>query len=251
MKEGLKRVQRKRLSDQIIEQITSLITSGRLKVGNKLPAEHVLMKQLGVGRSSLREAIRALTLTGVLSVGPGRGTYITDPPNRLLEGVLDWNVSIRKEKIKQFFEARIVLEEAIVGLVVKNATESDIAELQKKLTDLKTAKTDTEKFVQADLAFHLTLAKASHNEVLYGFFNELRPLLRAWNEQARRLFNSQGMDVERDKHAKILEAIERRDSERAQLYMREYLEKSSQDLTAQLVDKQMDKLIKYMLAVEK
>lgn len=233
MKRILKRVEKKRLSDQIVEQITSLLSDGKLKPGNKLPSEHVLMELFGVGRSSVREAKRALILTGLLSSTPGHGTYILASSNNLQKETLG------KESIRHFFEARIILEQATAELAAKNATPADIAKLRNILVDLKAAKKDTEKFVQGDLAFHFALAEAGHNEVVYRFLMELRPLIQAWTEQGTALISDRTADLERHKHEEILEAVERKDGEKARLLMRTYLEHTSKSLTIRLLKKQI------------
>ena len=83
MKRNSFKIQRKRLSDQIIERLIAMMANGELKPGDKLPPEPQLMDQFGVGRSSIREAIGALELIGLITVRPGHGTHITDSPDKV------------------------------------------------------------------------------------------------------------------------------------------------------------------------
>ncbi len=113
MKSSVKRIERKRLTDQIVEQLVLLIRRGKLKSGDKLPTERELMNQVGVGRSSLREAIGALLLTGVLTSRPWHGTYVNTSSGKLLSKTLGWRIESGSEKVEELIEARIILEQAM------------------------------------------------------------------------------------------------------------------------------------------
>lgn len=135
MESTVKPIKRRRLTDQIVDRLVSLIVRGNLKNGDKLPVERELMEQFGVGRSSLREAIGALLLTGVLTTHPGRGTFVSISSDEFTSQALTWRVQMGRENIKEIVEARIVLEQAIAGLAAVNATETDIAEVKTLLRD--------------------------------------------------------------------------------------------------------------------
>jgi len=217
MKSGMTRVDRKRLPDQIAEQILSLIEKGKLRIGDKLPPEQVLTKEFGVGRSSLREAIGALAIIGVLNASPGRGTYVIASPISPLESPAKWDTIKRYGKARELVEARIILEQASAELAAKKATEQEIGELETRLSSLEHAKTNAQTFNQADLSFHLALAKASHNDILVRFLSELRHPIRTWMDGITRYISADDIDVVIRQHAEILEAIEKRDVEKARL----------------------------------
>jgi GntR family transcriptional repressor for pyruvate dehydrogenase complex len=183
MKKRVLKIERKRLTDQIIEHIVSMISGGELKAGDMLPPEPELMRQFGVGRGSLREAIGALSLTGILSVRPGHGTQVVASDDTFLKKPLEWSASIRNETVEELIEARIVIEEAVAGVAAAKATDEDIAELKHILEQIDAVKKNKKKTVQYDVVFHLAVAKASHNRVLLRTVSELKHLMRTWMEQ--------------------------------------------------------------------
>jgi GntR family transcriptional repressor for pyruvate dehydrogenase complex len=224
MKSQVKRVEKTRLSDQIIKQILSLIEKGKLKIGDKLPSESILTRQFGVGRSSLREAMGALSLMGVVSIQPGQGTYVTATPEKPLENIFDWNTLRRQDRVRELVEARIILEEAIVGFAVEKARDEDIAELRNNLAYQKSVMTNRKKYIKADWSFHMALAKASHNEVLARFFLDLQQPSIAWMERQTPLRGDRLMNSSTEQHAEILKAIEAKDADKAKLAIRQHLE---------------------------
>lgn len=240
MKSNVKPIKRRRVTDQIVEQLVSLIASGKLKKGDKLPVELELMEQFGVGRSSLREAIGALLFTGVLTAHPGRGTFVSVSSDEFLSRALTWRIKMGGENIKELIEARIALEQALAGLAAVSATETDIAEIRHYLELMKknTQKRNPDQ-VQTDLLFHLALAKASHNATLFGFLSELRNLMILWLKQALRAAKIYSLgDIIKD-HEAILNAVAAHEVEKAQSAMRRHLEKSANNLSYLLLRKQL------------
>lgn len=237
MKSKVIQIKRRRLTDQIVDQLVSMIVGGKLKRGDKLPPEYVLMKQFGVGRGSLREAIGALSLVGVLTVRPGYGTHVTVSPEKFLAKPLSWGLlTTGSDKVRELIEARIVLEQAIVGLAAERATEEDIAEIRYHQAQLKAVKKPGRKAIQADLLFHAALAKASHNTVLARFLLELRHLMRSWMEQKVLIIG--GYDQVGEQHDEILCAIEAHDVERARSALCNHLKSTGDKLASILLEKQ-------------
>ena len=234
-------IQRTRLTDQIVGRMLSLISNGKYKVGDKLPSERVLMKQLDVGRSSLREATGALLLTGILTSRPGRGTFISASPDVLTARSLTWRVQMGRERIEELVETRIILEQAIAGLAAARCGEIEIAETKRELDLFELAlKSNTRTAqVQADLSFHFALAKASHNATLIRFLSELSNLMRLWMKQTIRAGSIYSTSALLEDHREIVHAIEEHDSERAQKAMRKHLEMSARNLSSMVLHKQL------------
>lgn len=230
-------LEKKRLTDQIIDHFVSLLTSGKLRRGDRLPPEHVLMKQFGVGRSSLREAIGALSLVGLLTVRPGRGTHVNMSADEFLAKPLRWGLSmIGRDRVHELIEARIALEQTIVGFAAKRATKEDLTEIRYWHNQLRSMRRPGRKGIQADLSFHAALAKASHNDVLRRFQAELRQPLRSWMEQKAALVR--GYDLTISQHEAILKAVEARDVEGAEAAMRAHLESVGERLLAALLQRE-------------
>ena len=218
----LNQVTRRRLTEEIVDQLVSLIVSGKLKRGNKLPPERELMKQLGVGRSSLREAIGSLSLIGVLVVRPGSGTYVTVSREEFLAKPLSWGIPIGHGRTQELVEARRILEEATASLAAERASEADIAEMRYHLTQMKTNRRHLRKVINADMSFHETLAKASYNSLLLNFLMQIGNLLRSWKEETLLIPGVYDSAVE--EHEKILSAIEEHNAERARAALCRHLE---------------------------
>ena len=184
MKSATIKIHRTRLTEQIVEELVSMIAAGTFKPGDKLPPEPELMKHFGVGRSSIREAIGALSLIGVLNVSHGRGTRVNASADEALSRSLGWVMStMGRDKVHELVESRIQIEQSIVRLVVEKATDEDVAEIRYYHEQLRAAKKGSRKLIQADLAFHTALAKASQNNILIRFLSELRQPMRRWMEQ--------------------------------------------------------------------
>ncbi|MGE4557395.1 MAG: FadR/GntR family transcriptional regulator [Desulfovibrionaceae bacterium] len=221
MKRKQLKLQRKRLSDQVIEELIARITSGELQAGDKLPPEPQLMEQFGVGRSSIREAIGALELLGLLSVRPGQGTRITDATDTPRSIGLSL-ITMGREKIRELVEARTELEQIIARFAAERATEDDIAEIKKQHKKLIQAQKNGAKLITADMEFHTAVASACHNTVFIRFFSELHQPIRHWMQQKAKY--DWGFDRVVEEHEAILHAIEAHDADAAQAAMQQHIE---------------------------
>jgi GntR family transcriptional repressor for pyruvate dehydrogenase complex len=238
MKPNSMRVERKRLTDQIIDQLTTMIADGKFTPGDKLPPEPILMEQFGVGRSSLSEAIGALSLIGILTVRPGRGTHVSSSAGEFLSKPFHWGMFISwREKLHEFIEARINLEQVLVDMAAERATDAEIEEIKRSHKLLGSSKLTKRKAIQADLVFHMSIAKASHNSVLARFLEELRQPLKNWMEQKASLFGGNYSLFE--EHDAIFNAIQERNPEQARRAIREHIESAGKRLTAILLERRV------------
>ena len=110
MGQGSFKLERKRLADQIIDKLASMIATGELKPGDKLPSEPELMKNFGVGRSSIREAVGALSLIGLVTVRPGHGTHVAVPSEESQSKPIGLMLTVGRDKIRELVEARLIIE---------------------------------------------------------------------------------------------------------------------------------------------
>ena len=236
MKSTSMRIERKRVTDQIIDQLIAMISEGKFKPGDKLPSETALMELFGVGRSSLREAVGALSLVGMLTVQPGHGTHVAPSAGEHSSRPLRWGMFVGwREKLHEFIEARIALEQTLVGMAAERATEAEIEEIRRAHNLLKASKLTRRNAIQADLDFHVSIANASHNSVLARFLEELRQPVRNWMEQKASLFG--GYDRVYEQHDAVFNAILNRDPVRAQRMIKEHLEAVGERLTAALLER--------------
>lgn len=219
----MKRIRRNKLSDEIINQILASIRKGELKVGDKLPSETDLTEQLGVGRSSLREALRALSLVGIVNVRHGKGAYVNADPESLALYSLEWQDIKEQQKVQEIIEARMHLEQIIVQLVIEKASEDDFHELRNRLRHMQSLRNERDAYIQADLAFHFALAKASHNSIILGFYHNVRHIMRTWLERTMPRIRRQDRNITEQQHSDLLEAIEARDLTKAQMVIRRHI----------------------------
>jgi len=161
------------VTDEAIEKIKAMITSGALKAGDRLPREADLAAELGLSRSSLREAVRALSLVNILDVRRGDGTYVTslDPPVLLeaLSFIADFH---RDDTVLDFLRVRRILEPAATAMAAERITEAD-SEGLRKLLDSLGPDPDVDDLVANDLEFHRRISACSGNAVLCSLLETL------------------------------------------------------------------------------
>ncbi len=168
------------LTDEAIEKIKAMIVSGTLRAGDRLPKEADLAADLGLSRSSLREAVKALSLVNILDVRRGDGTYVTSLEPPVLLEVLSFIVDFHRDtSVLEFLRVRRILEPAATAMAAERITPEDSDGLRKLLDSLGPAP-DAEELVANDLEFHRRIAACSGNSVLYSLLETLsRPTTRA------------------------------------------------------------------------
>nr|WP_221475071.1 FCD domain-containing protein [Sphaerisporangium rubeum] len=173
----MRTAQRASLVDQVIEQLKDQITSGSWQMHAKIPTETVLAEQLGVGRNTVREAVRALTHAGLLECRQGDGTYVRATSE--LSGAMARR--LRAAEHMEILEVRRALEIEAAKLAAVRRTEGDIEliEAALKRRDQAWMAADTDTFVEADLAFHIAVVEATHNRVLIDLYKDFSTALRA------------------------------------------------------------------------
>lgn len=154
--------------DQIIEQIRQAIANGRFKMGDKLPSEFELMEELGVGRNSLREAMRVLGTMGVVEVRRGDGTYFcTEIKPNVMDFVV-YSMLLEKSNASEVVELRQTLDEDVLVLAMQHCTAEDIAQLEDYIAQMRDffASGEIARAAKADYAFHIFLAHCARNRFL-------------------------------------------------------------------------------------
>jgi GntR family transcriptional regulator, transcriptional repressor for pyruvate dehydrogenase complex len=199
------------LTDQAIEKIKDLIVAGEFSPGAKLPKERELAERLGLSRNSLREAVRALTLIGVLEPRQGDGTYVTSlEPELLLAGTMFVSDLLTGTTLLELHEVRRILEPAATALAAMRLTEDELQLLAECLQRMDAAET-TQAFIDSDLEFHRIIVSACGNATLASLIQNLSGgTLRA---RLWRAINERGaVDSTRELHHDIYRALVARDS---------------------------------------
>lgn len=217
-----KTVQPLRLYEQIVQQIKESILTGALKPGDQLPAEPELAHQFSVSRTAVREAVKVLREKGLVEAYSGRGTFITNGTSQAVSQSLDLMIKINQpENSGRLVEVREIFEPEIAALAATRSDERHLAALRKSIAVMDRALQDAEAFIEADMGFHLLLAKAAGNPLIMSLIDPIVGLLR---EQRMRIFRLNGGGERGQIHHRcILRAVEERDADKAREAMRAHL----------------------------
>ena len=221
-------VRTSRLYEQIVQQIEETILKGDLKAGDQLPAERDLAEQFGVSRTAVREAVKALREKGLVEAYTGRGTFVTNGTSHAIRQSLDLMVRIgQPEGATYLAEVREILEPEIAALAALRAEEQHLGIMREAVRVMDESLHDAERFIEADLDFHLALAEAAANPIILSLIDSIVGLLR---EQRLRTFQSaNGPQRGQHCHRRILEAVETRNAEGARIEMRAHLQQVRED----------------------
>ena len=223
---------RESLSTEISRKLLDYLLAGHVGPGERLPPERKLAEVLGVGRGVVREALKSLTLLGLLEVRQGDGTYVKRTDSELLPQAIEWGLLLGTPRILDLIEARRHLEVIVGGLAAERRDEEDLTELRSLLAEMRSAMGDADRFVRADVAFHLRVAEAAGNDTLYQIMLNIRSLLQVWI--ARVMHAASDYHPSLDDHVPILEAIEARDVPAARVAVAAHLERATDRLAATL-----------------
>ncbi|MBB5784219.1 FadR/GntR family transcriptional regulator [Nonomuraea jabiensis] len=166
------------LVEQATQHLREQITQGEWPVGTRLPGENALAKTLGVGRSTVREALRALAGAGLVQARQGSGVFViaTEIATVISE---DWPARLRRAAITDVYEVRMMVETQAARMAAQRRTEEDVAALEEALAAReRAAAQDDAAFVDADIALHAAVVAAAGNPVLTDLFAEFAPALR-------------------------------------------------------------------------
>lgn len=209
-----------KLSDRVINQIKQDITAEKYKAGEKIPAEPELMKLYNVGRSTIREAIKTLAMSGVLKVQQGSGTFVN---NNFQE--LSIEQRLKRARFGDINAVRALLEKEIVRLATLNHTDENIAEIAQSLENRKQAikKEDRDECADADIAFHMAIANASLNPVLAELYYSFTLIIRDFFS-AREVQGISYFAMSHHMHEELFKAIKSRKPQKAQQIFQEILD---------------------------
>ncbi|MFL6449351.1 MAG: FadR/GntR family transcriptional regulator [Bryobacteraceae bacterium] len=217
------------LTASAFEELISYVVHGAWAVGDRIPPERVLCQQLGIARTSLREALKAMELIGMLDSRVGDGTFVCDR-SQFLSRPLLWAITGTDEaELRDIMEARLFLEQDLAGLAAERGSESEIEQIGKTLADMRSCIAKRKSPIEADMQFHLAIARAAHNEVMRNAVQLLRNLLRQWLQL--KLLMPQVPDEVLQQHEAVFAAIKARNTSAAQTAMAVHLDKTAQLVT--------------------
>jgi GntR family transcriptional regulator, transcriptional repressor for pyruvate dehydrogenase complex len=204
----LKRRPKPRVYEQIVRQIRDMIHTGKLAPGDRLLPERQLSETLGVSRTAVREALSKLASIGLIEVKPGGGAWVKQVT---LDAVIEPLAAIllkEREAVAQLMELRSILESKAVLIAAQRATPPDVARLKwcayRVIEDIRAGQDATE----SDIEFHLSIAKATHNELLVSITAMMSGLLReAYGPLRERMLQGPNAATYGEQHLGISEAI--------------------------------------------
>ncbi len=220
-------VQRSGVKHQVFEQLRDRIMQRTWPPGAKIPSENALAQALGASRVSIREALHMLSSLGLLETRHGGGTYVREYSGEVFLNPLLPMLALDTLDILYVLEYRKIVEKGIVSLVVERAGDPEIAELEDAYRAMQATRNDPKAFAEADLRFHLTLAKATQNPVVAKVNDVITNVLKV---SMYGIVGSLGAKDGLYYHRRILNAIKARDGSEAESLMEQHIERTIQRL---------------------
>jgi GntR family transcriptional regulator, transcriptional repressor for pyruvate dehydrogenase complex len=227
-------IRRVRLKDQVADMLVDMILSGDYGAGDRLPPERILVEQLGVSRTVVREALNLLETRGLIRVEHGRGAIVSADGADGLHNNLGFLLRMEPSTLWELMEMRKALEVEVAGLAAERSTTDDIAIMRVVLDRMRENINSPEGYVDADVEFHDLLARSARNRVFLMMLEPIIDLLLA----SRQLTGSKEANAKRAlrAHEAILKKVEAKDVEGARMEMRKHMMTTEHDMRATIGD---------------
>ena len=215
------------MAGDVCRLLISHLINGDWVEGDRLPPERELGRQLNVGRASLREALKAMEVMGLIESRVGEGTFVRSRSDFFSQPLL-WAIAGGEvSDIREIVEARITIESSLAASAAERSTAEDIAEIGRYLDEMAAADGNRESFQQADISFHLAIANSAHNRILLNAVHLIRNVMQQWIGEA--LQTGSGIANQAvAQHEAIFMAIAKRDPEQARVTMERHLHSMSE-----------------------
>ena len=219
--------------EQIVDQIQELIINGTFEEGDKLPPERQITEQLGVSRSSLREALKALEVLGLIESKQGEGSYIA---NNIGDSILkSISIAFRLQggTVYEILELRHTLEIESVKIMCLRGTDEEIQAL-KDIAQRMHDSEDEDEQISLDIKFHNTLIKSTNNILFEMIADSISGLMELFIKGIREIYNKDKEEMKEyyfvDQHMNVVDAIIDRDPDKAVEILSEHLRLTDEDL---------------------
>jgi GntR family transcriptional repressor for pyruvate dehydrogenase complex len=201
-----------KISDEVYNQIVSLISKGQLKPGDKIPSEREMASELGISRQSIREALNRAEVMGFIEVRQGEGSFILSSVHEPLKPPLTVIIEKEAEKIFEFLEMRKLIEGWCAEKAALEGTAEDLDNMRAILEEMKEIASKDKRWEELDVALHFSIAHATHNVVAIHIMEALKINFGTFFRFRSSIASSEKMDVLWQHHNEIFQAIRRRDS---------------------------------------
>ena len=229
-----------KISELIGRQIKSAILDGAMKPGDRLPPERELVEHFQASRISIREALKSLETSGLLSIKPGSGVFVAEVNSKPMSESLASILRIKKISMNELTEARMILEPNIARLACERITPEDLQKLEENIAGALTIVKSNVSARVKNIEFHSLLAESTRNSVLT---LTVKTLLDVLKEMSSEIVDDSPKNVEIASHTlrhhkKILEALKEKDAEKVFELMRKHILKIQGSLKKAEIDQQ-------------
>lgn len=209
MESSMVPIDRSGITELVVQRIKELLTKGELKAGSRLPPERELAERFHISRPSLRTALKALSVMGIIRAKPGSGTYIAESLPEIFTAPMQFLTLINQTSAEELFEARQIIETGLAGLAAERATADDLRRLAEEIEGMRRSMDDPDIFFSHDIRFHKAMADAANNPLMSRVMDTIADLLYQFRrESASHRGHFEGAIRG---HERILQAISLRD----------------------------------------
>jgi len=213
----VKTIKKETLSEKIIIEIKNLIDSGQITPGSRLPSEREFAGLLGVSRPSLREALKALVVLGIIINKQGEGNFLSENNDHWPSEPLSLFFSLKKGALIDIIEARKGIEMHAVALAAERRTKEDINAIKAVLKNMRHSLDDYDAFLQYDMDFHLSISMATKNEIIIDLMEKIQKITFTTRNSLWQTADHIEFNIQSDlaKHEALMGFIEKGDAEKA------------------------------------
>jgi GntR family transcriptional repressor for pyruvate dehydrogenase complex len=213
-------IRRLAITDEVLSRFRDLILQRVLTPGCKLPSERELVRVLGVSRPTLRQAMKALQVLGIIRSRQGDGSYLAEVTSDILKGPLDFALALKGTAKPDLFETRQALEVKLAALAAERRTAEDLQNMRLALAGMKASAGVPDQWCEHDIEFHSRIVEAAKNGVMASIMEMLSHMLvQSRTETVRILTDYEGS---LRSHERVFEEIERQDRSGAAEAMAEH-----------------------------
>jgi len=213
-------------AENVVAYVRDLISSGKFKPGDRMPAERELAVQIGVSRPSVRAGLQALAAMGVVESRRGSGTYISTGPPVLSSGPLQLLAILHGIPRAEIYEARRILEVRTARLAAERAAGEALAEISEEVMGMFASTDDAQAFLLHDIRFHRAVAHASGNLVLSALVEMVSAIF--YEQRKETASRDRDLRISAEQHRRIYQAVRDRDPDAAEREMDAHLEAALQ-----------------------
>lgn len=206
--DSLEKMKKKLLGSQIEEELFQYIRNEPVEIGQKIPNEFELAEKFGVGRSTIREAVKGLVSKGILEVRRGSGTYVINTSTLEDDPLGLGSIDDKYKLALELFDVRLMLEPEIASMASKNATKEDLERLKELCRETENLYLEGRDHISKDIEFHTCIARCSQNRVVEILVPVINSAVLTFANLTNRLLMQETIDT----HRAITEAILKRDA---------------------------------------